>query len=292
MKTLFLLDPHVDYNQTNINSKLLTSVDDDLLHSTYHTSLGDLTKEQIISIAYKFDQIEMDTTGFDINSDIYKETRILCNYLNKHSTTETPVNFISDQSIYQRPNKPVLWVFGCSHSHGEGLKVGEKKYGEILADRLRLPLKLITKPGSSLHWSARHVINADIRPTDTVVWQLTTPARISMFNGIQTNEVMLAVTGNRSLIDVMSDDQIYFNQISLLNFVIRYLRQIGVRFILTSVLESKMNYQFLLEYSKYPEYCIGPETSIDYGTDGLHAGPLGHQQFAKTILDHIQYRND
>lgn len=261
-----------------------------LSHNEYHTSLGDLPADQILSIAGQFDQIKFDIEGFDLASDIYKETQILCNYINKNIE---PVNFVDNQSIYQRPLDPVLWVFGCSHSHGVGLKPTEKKYGEIVAENLSLPLKLITKPGSSLHWSTRHVVNANIQPNDIVIWQLTTPPRVSVFDGTNVEEIMLAKSDNRSLVDAMTDEQIYFNQISLLNFGTQYLRKLGVTFVLTSIINPDNMYSFLLEYVNYPEYCYNAESiNVDFGTDGVHIGPIGHHLLAKQLTDHIQCIDD
>ena len=293
MKTLYLTAPTFNYNLKNPNSKLLESINNNFAYNEYHTSIGDLQVDQILLIAKHFDQVNIEINGFDLDSDVYRETKILCDYLKKHNYTNSqPTNFVDNQTIYQQSSEPVLWVFGCSHSYGVGLHPNEKKYGEIVAENLNLPLKLIAKPGSSLHWSTRHLFNADIQSGDTVIWQLTTPHRVSLFDGEQVREILLAQSENRSLVDAMTDEQIYFTQISLLNFGTRYLKNLGVTFALTSIIDPKNIYPYLSEYIKYPEYCYSPEINVDLGTDNLHMGPIGHQLLAKRLTDHIQCMND
>ena len=78
-----------------------------------------------------------------------------------------------------RQDCSTLWVFGCSHSYGVGLNSHEKNFGKLLAEQLDLPLRLIAWPGSSTQFSFRHLLNADIREGDIVVWQLTYPERFT-----------------------------------------------------------------------------------------------------------------
>jgi hypothetical protein len=293
MKTLHLTETTFNYNLKNTKSQLLDSINCDFSHSEYHTSIGDLQVDQILAIAHHFDCVDIVPDGFDVNSTVYKETVSLCQYLSKYPDADLfPVTFADHEDINQRTNDPVLWVFGCSHSHGVGLRPNELRYGEIVANKLKLPLKLITKPGSSLHWSTRHIMNADIRPHDTVIWQLTSPTRVSKFNGKHVEEIVLARSNDRHLIEVMSDEQIYFNHISLLNFGVRYLRSIKAKFVITALVANTDMYQYIKEYNKYPEYCYSNGIHVDLGTDKLHAGPLGHQLLAKRLIDHIQCKND
>lgn len=297
-KTLHIIEPTVDFGTINVASTLLTSVNLPLEYDEYHTSLGDMSSADIIELSKNFSTINFVDEKFDRSSDIYKETAILLNYLSwsKHVTNfavDLPVTF-DDHGIDQRPNEPTLWVFGCSHSHGVGLLPNEKRFGEIVAESLNLPLMLISKPGSSLNWSARNLVAASIKPNDVVIWQLTTPHRISQYNGVETIETMLARSTDPCLLEVFDDHQVFFNQINLLNFGVRYLRSIGVKFVMTSLLPKLENffYEYLDEYSKYPEYCYTPGCQLDLGTDRVHAGPLSHRALAQRLLDHVQYVND
>ena len=245
--------------------------------------------DEIIRLSSQFDCFEFEATGFDITSSVYQESVTLYKYLNKHCVSKFGCEeFTSHPGINDRLDQPILWVFGCSHSHGVGLKPNESNYGQLLSQSLATPLKLITKPGSSLHWSYRHLFNAPIQSRDIVIWQLTTPGRVSRFDGKQVEEIVLSNSKDRKLIDSISDEQLYFTQISLLNTGIRFLRSLNCKFVITSISDFGSHYDYVSEYIKYPEYCSNYGLHHDYGTDGRHAGPLSHKALAQHILDHVQ----
>lgn len=292
-KTLHITEPTFDFSVINKTSTLLTSIDVLLDSNEYHTSLGDMSSADIIKISNNFPTINFVDRKFNRSSDIYKETVILLNSLSwsknvTNFTINLPISF-ADPMVITRPDGPALWVFGCSHSHGVGLLPDEKRFGEIVAASLNLPLVLISNPGSSLSWSLRNLMASNIKSNDVVIWQLTTPHRISQYNGINTKEILLARSDNRCLLEVFDDNQVFFNHINLLNFGVRYLRSTGVKFIISSILPElgKFFYDYLVEYSKYPEYCYTPGCQIDFGTDQIHAGPLSHNAIAQRLLDHI-----
>lgn len=292
-KILHIIAPILDYNLTNPSSQLLTSVDTFLSCDEYHTSLGDMSSADIIKVSANFPTIDFVADKFDQSSDTYKETVVLLNSLS-HSKSITnfsidaPILF-ADPMVNQRPNESLLWVFGCSHSHGVGLKPDEKKFGRIVSEVLDLPLMLVTKPGSSLNWSLRNLVAADIRSHDTVIWQVTSPHRLSKYNGKDTEEIVLARSNDRCLLDVFNDDQVFFNQINMLHFGVRYLRSLGCQFRIVSFVPQLSNfYDYLFEYSKYPEFCYTPNVHIDFGIDQTHYGPLSHRAIAQRIISSIQ----
>lgn len=292
-KTLHLIEPTFDFSLINSTSTLLTSGDTLINFDEYHTSLGDMSSADIISVLENFHTINFVPSQYDQSSEIYKETVILLNYI---SWFKTVTNFRRQPAVafesllaQDRPNTPVLWVFGCSHSHGVGLLPNQKTFGKITAEALNLPLMLISRPGSSLNWSTRNLIAADIRPGDTVIWQITSPDRITQFDGSVAKEIMLARTDNPYLLEVFDSNQVFFNQINLLNFGIRYLRHRGIKFVMISMLPKiEKYYEYVNEYTKYPEYCYTPGCDLDFGTDQQHVGPLSHRAIAHRILNHVQ----
>lgn len=293
-KILYLTESTFDFRQVNADSVLITEYTEDLPSCIYHTSLGDLSVDTIIKLSSQFDVIEFAQQGFDTSSDVYKETLLLYQYLTKQhkKTGKSVLQFTDHPGIDTRSDQPILWVFGCSHSHGVGLLPHELPYGKLLSQDLNLPLKLITKPGSSLHWSYRHLMNSCIQSQDTVIWQLTTPGRVSQFNGLNVEEIVLSNSKNRKLIDYMSDNQLYFNHLSLLNTGVRFLRSIGCKFAITAICDFGRMYDYVFEYVKYPEYCYSYGMQIDHGTDGMHVGPLSHKAIAQCLLNHLQLYND
>ena len=56
----------------------------------------------------------------------------------------------TELDITTREDKPMLWVFGCSHSFGIGLRKDEKNYGTLLSEKLNIPLKLVARGGEKI----------------------------------------------------------------------------------------------------------------------------------------------
>jgi hypothetical protein len=300
MSTLVISD--VSYTPPDPNSVLLTANNYNEHHTLsrekYHTTLGDISSEQIINLLPYITNIKFIPDQFDINSNIYKETVVLLNYLSHLCKVDgvdvvAAKNFINQQEIFNRPNEPVLWVFGCSHSFGVGLKDGELPYGKLISQQLGMPLKLIAQPGSSTSWSFRHMINAKLQPNDIVIWQLTIPNRITRFEPESADgvETQLANTKDRYLLEVFNNQQIFFQHINILNVGVQYLRTKQIKFMLTSLMTlTDLFYEYLIEYTKYPEYCYAPNFNIDLGTDQCHVGPVSHKKLAQFLLTHLQYK--
>ena len=291
-KTLHLIEPEFDFGLINSTSTLLTSIDTPLTFDEYHTSVGDIDPNSIMKIADNFSTINFVKENWNFSSPTYKETVILLNYFswfkNVTNFSRDPMVLFNDIKIKQRPDSPVLWVFGCSHSHGVGLLPGQQKFGDVVSESLKLPLMLVSRPGSSLSWSTKNLIAADIRSEDSVIWQITTPYRVSRHDG----EVQLAASRSRALLEVFDDQQIFFDHINLIKLGVTYLRKTKTKFSLCSILDQHaMFYDYLIEYSKYPEYCYSPGLEIDKGSDNIHCGPLSHKALAQRLLNHIQCTN-
>jgi hypothetical protein len=291
-KTLHLIEPEFDFGLINSTSTLLTSIDTPLTFDEYHTSVGDIDPNSIIKIADDFSTINFVKENWDFSSPTYKETVILLNYFswfkNVTNFSRDPMVLFNDIKIKQRPDSPVLWVFGCSHSHGVGLLPGQQNFGDVVSESLGLPLMLVSRPGSSLSWSTKNLMAADIRSEDTVIWQITTPHRVSRHDG----EVQLSASRSRALLEVFDDQQIFFDHVNLIKLGVAYLRKTKAKFSLCSILnQNDMFYDYLIEYSKYPEYCHSPGVEIDKSFDNLHSGPLSHKALAQRLLNHIQCTN-
>lgn len=293
-KILYITHPQFDFSTVNKKSLLLCDISSEFSNNEYHTSVGDLDSDAIVSVANNFDLIKFHNALFEPGNEIYNETVFTLNRIKRFkpvadfdSKLDT---FIENKTIFIKPNVPTLWVFGCSHSHGVGLNPGELRYGDILAQELNLHPKIIAKPGSSLYWSFRHIMAAEFGDNDSVVWQITMPTRTSIYNGISVNEVMLSRTESRSLLDVYTDNQCYFEQLTLLAAGVRYLRARQIKFVLTSY-EPVPDPLYRNQYIQYPEYCYTPDFVVDRGNDNGHFGPDSHKRLAFALLDHVKSTN-
>lgn len=283
-KLLHVSSPKFNVNERYPTSILLKDEYTELVHDEYHTSLGDISKPTLVSLIDQFAIINFIPDKFDQDSDIYNETKILLNFF-RHTKKVTNYNVENiknylDMDVTKNSKEKTLWVYGCSHSHGVGLNPGEKKYADILAREIKVNLKLITKPGSSLDWSFRHLINSEIQKDDIVVWQLTSPNRLTYNN----QEISLGLTKEKHLVETFSDKFQFFKHNSILNAGVQFLKSKNVNFLLMSLLiPNPYFYQYLLEYTKYPQYCYIADYP-DLGNDNIHFGPLTHQYIANQAL--------
>jgi hypothetical protein len=294
-KVLHLVHPEFDVSKILSNSILLCDITQSLSGSQYYTSLGDLTNQEILKISQNFDTINFLKNNFDTNSDIYFETLLLLNNLSHQKTItgyhRPDVENLLSLDVQQRPQEPVLWVFGCSHSYGSGLFLQELNFGQHMSNRCKMPLKLIALSGSSIDWSLRHLFDSNFREGDIVVWQLTTPERISY--GFPPEEIRLSQCKEPHILETFTDQHLMFSSISAVKQGIRFLRSQPIKFVITAILnKSPIFYPCLLEYTKYPEYCYIPKIYLDLGNDNSHPGPLSHKALAHHLLDHLQYTND
>lgn len=295
MSILYFTCSDFDFSLKNQNSILVNSIKMNFNKGNeYHTSLGDLSVPEILSIASQFDKIVVDDSGFEKNSELYFETVSLLEYINTMSNNVKINNtreksFIADNSIFDHPGVPTLWIFGCSHSYGIGLEVEDQRYGNILSDSLNMPLKMIAKPGGSMNYSLRHIVNSCFKPNDLIIWQIINPARLSYFNGKHVEEIVLSNSKNRTIIEFFDDPQIYFNHFNYINIGTQYLRACNCNFILTSL--DHNDYNYLNAYKNYPEYIFIKDFAVDLGNDNLHFGQLSHKNLALSLLNHIHYIN-
>jgi hypothetical protein len=243
-----------------------------------------------MKIAKHFNNVLLVQDGFDLKSELYNETKTLVLYLSTKLNCATELDtaekiFIDNKLIFDHPGIPTLWIFGCSHSYGIGLDDLDQRYGNILSKKLNMPLRMIARPGGSMNYSLRHIMNSCFKSGDLIIWQIINPARLSYFNGKHVEEVVLATSKNRTMVDFFTDPQIYFTHFSYINFGVQYLRALNCNFILTSV--DHNDYNYLNEYKNYPEYVNIQNFAVDFGNDNLHFGPVSHSNLANSLFDKI-----
>jgi hypothetical protein len=272
------------------NSILLTDANFNHYLNTpeqFHTSLGDITVRNLLKIAERRCKFIFINDGFDNNLLLFEKTKI---FLNSIYDTHNVIGYVRPGPMtFSEPSVPVLaepgiWVFGCSLSAGVGVEANEV-YSAKLGQSVGLPVTTVAKIGSSTQWSLRQLLNANLQAQDIVIWQLTTIERFTVKQpGAWPKEVMLK-DQPREIVVSTTDEQLWFDQISLVEYGVKYLRTAGIKFYMVS-LDSKSPVldRCLEQYTRYPEYCYVPDWQVDLGTDGLHPGPESHHllyQFLK-----------
>jgi hypothetical protein len=283
MKYLIISSPQfipIEQSSLLTNENISAIVD-----GKYHTSIVDISVNNLLLLAKVMDVIEF--VDFE-NSAVRIKTLTVLNHISNSKTIKNfipipPSDFL-DISV-NRLSDPMIWVFGCSFSHGRGVLTSEK-YSSILGERLDKKVLSITKPGSSTRWSLRHLMNAEFNEGDLVVWQITTFSRISLATDSHTLSETVLKSAPKNVIMGISDDQLYIDQLSLLNYGVQYLRSKKVKFVIIS-LDSQDSFsdQLQLEYSRYPEYLYMGEWLVDKGSDDSHPGKLSHKLVAESILN-------
>lgn len=188
-----------------------------------------------------------------------------------------------------------LWIVGCSFAHGLGV-MKEQKFGQILADKLNLPVSFLTQPGTSIAWAADQILRSDIKKGDVVVWALTGASRITFLDDKNIlyhigvgNYNDFPVVGNFINKNFLVSNHMLYESFTRICQVTNYLNKIGAKFILAvmplngqehdlqtiAFTETIKNSVVLFDQNDY--------SFIDLGTDRLHPGPLHHQWYADQI---------
>jgi hypothetical protein len=146
----------------------------------------------------------------------------------------------------------------------------------------------VAKGGSSTRWSLRQLMHADIRPEDIVIWQLTTLERFTVKQENKWPQEVMLKNLSRAVILATTDEQLWFDQISLINYGVQYLRACNSNFYMISLDgQTPMIHRCLEQYTRYPEYCYGADWQVDIGTDGLHPGPKSHNLLYQILKEKI-----
>jgi hypothetical protein len=256
----------------------------------FHTSLADISASNLLKIA-KFDcKFIFVNNGFDNDAELFEKTKI---FLNSIYDTHIVIGYIrpgpmtfAEQSIV-RSDCPTLWIFGCSLSVGVGVSNNDL-YSTKLGDSLGMPVVTVAKGGSSTRWSLRQLMHADIRPEDIVIWQLTTLERFTVKQENKWPQEVMLKNLSRAVILATTDEQLWFDQISLINYGVQYLRACNSNFYMISLDgQTPMIHRCLEQYTRYPEYCYGADWQVEIGTDGLHPGPKSHNLLYQILKEKI-----
>ena len=295
MRSLVISSPW--YTATDQDSVLITNDNFlDLAGSNtlvFHTSLGDISASNLLLFCQQIDQLIFVDYKFDHNQALFNKTIIFLNSVANQYTVYNfdrlpPAHFLTQPVAPRISKDPILWVFGCSLSLGVGVP-DNKKYPEVLRQKLGLPLHLVAQSASSLRWSLRHLIHADICAGDTIIWQLTTGARFTIKEhpNCPPQEIMLKDC-DKNFVAHANKEQIWFDHISLVDCGVQYLRALGVKFYMVSIEgHDLMIDRYLLEYTKYPEYCYVPDWIVDKGSDNNHPGITSHQLLSDALHNRI-----
>lgn len=215
-----------------------------------------------------------------------------------------------------RSNDPLLWVVGCSITHGVGVRAHER-WGQLVANHLHIEPVFLTQPGSSNEWAATQILVSDIRPDDIVLWGLTTPNRFLYYDDSGNPKHVLGSLFNDLPefskifhIESLVDNNLAYKTISYIHQVENFLSKIGCKFKIGNLIPGlpehanliknhfENNSNFFVAYSNVLsrtepsilERLLPPKQSqfIDLGNDGIHPGVTQHQEYARMFIEKLK----
>lgn len=269
--------------------------------TTFYTSLGDLPKiDHEISVCWELLQLA-DVIHY-IEPKVWSDATDKFNWSNQKNLLEyylylqkkagkqvlglniEPYRYSSylDLQAQRCSDQPLIWVAGCSVSHGIGVEPDER-FGYLTGQHLQIPVCHLTRPGSSVEWAADQILRSDIRSTDTVIWGLTQEVRAPRaING------QIDSWGNQDLFDLdyLMDETRFYKAVTSVHQVINFCGKIGCQLFLLPLISSEKLIMALIH-----EHCLVAlpyqAKFVDYGTDNIHPGPKQHQIWADICVDLI-----
>jgi hypothetical protein len=294
------------------DAKLITEDNHkDLLPGAYYTSIGDLGSLNTLgTILQQADQIV-----YAPPSEQWSDS---CRGVSEmQSWTESYLKFFSFRvpvrnfAISEPKNKTKmlaladsrkivdtqLWVAGCSISHGIGVET-DQRYGQLVADQLKLPVSFLTNGGTSIIWSADQILRSDIKTNDLVVWGLTSYPRVPWFNNdVLTHVVPTSYEKDPGLhkkfsFDYFDSEDIQYRSVTAIMQVINFCEKIGARLLLVSLMDSAEVLTYIKDFSNLIvlNNIWGSginELYLDLGTDSVHPGVLTHKFYSDQIIEKI-----
>ena len=175
----------------------------------------------------------------------------------------------------------VLWISGCSISHGVGVE-DSQKYGQLLSNKLNLPVRYLTKPGTSIKWQSDQILRSDIQKDDVLVWGLTQESR--------TVKIVEGIVSLEKDPDVRLSELRLYDAVTEIHQVVNFCRKIQCQLILLPLISSEVLNLLLIHLDEYSHLPYRTKT-LDYGTDNLHPGPLTHEWYAEHAVNKIRKLN-
>lgn len=170
----------------------------------------------------------------------------------------------------RKTNDSQIWVAGCSIPHGIGVSDNEK-FGALVSAKLGLDASYLTRGATSIEWAKDQILRSDLRSNDILIWGLTQEVRgPRAVNGIIQTEKNP---------DILLDENSLYRAVTSVYQVLNFCSKLSIKVILLPLICSE-RLQLLTQH--LDGYCQIPYRTkfLDIGTDGMHPGPLQHQEWA------------
>ena len=268
----------------NSNYKLL----DD---KVYFTGLGDLTTDQIKTVALSASEVYFVDTLPWADQEAYLSTLVLCNHIN-HFVTVKNLNINQFRYINavtcDRP-VPVLWAFGGSVVAGVGLDNPDSdSVATKLAGLLGVDLINCSEPGTGMRRSFECLIHSNIRRDDYVLLDVAPLGRLRFNVDNKVQDVLQKNLDKLTLLSI-TDDQLFYDYVSYLDAFVKFCQVAGVKLIFYGIApQDSLFHKCKLHFSQYKEFMLGGFPDIDIGTDGFHPGVKSHKIMSDNLFSYFK----
>lgn len=285
--------------------------------ATYYTSLADLELPEFVKCLDLAEKIQLVEPAQWSHHTIKNLTLEL---LQKYNNSElAPDRTALDVSMlqladYKKTSGPHLYVAGCSIPYGTGLADGNLKFGNLVADRLNLPVVDLNRPGTSISWSADQIIRSDIESSDTLIWMVTAVNRVTWIKhdaaalcdkldvikctGITPTNLNNRVGSSKEKTFfehyLLEHTHLLTTAVQAVDSVIKFCRRNKIKCVICLAPISLPEHQLALKriFKSSSELVDIEWTSLsqpglDLADDGLHPGPIAHQYIADQLLKHL-----
>jgi len=268
---------------------------------TVYTSLGDLPKisKDTFVIYRLFDLADnIYYVPHNNKNQIYIESILFSIGQQKNNVRNLDLSAYSSEKYTKlvdsrRSNQAQLWVAGCSVSHGVGVNTAQR-YGQLIADRIGLPVSFLTAGGSSIAWAVDQIVRSDIRTGDIVILGTTEEVRFPYWT---TNNEVWHITSTHqnqnhqlsstnlttNVIDrLITDDNCFYQSIIRIHQLVNFCNKIDAKLLIFGLLSSPLLALHLHDINSFINYknFNSPDCYKDLGTDNRHPGPEQHQLYA------------
>lgn len=291
---------------------------------TGYTSLGDLPDNvsilyQIFNSADDIFYCAKDTVWSDgkevdftyVTSSMQGLTEMLLFQINQLTNKVHNLDLSKYQSdIYTRlidqrtSNSVQLWSVGGSIAAGVGVLPNER-FGQILANQLKLSVSFLTVLGSSIEYQADQLLRSDIRNNDIIIWGITPEERIPFWSDKLNKVVHLNIRhrdhGHANNIDLLPsvidallvNRNCFYQSLIHIHQVVNFCNKINAKLLIVGQHISDTLAIHLNNIPNFVNYYHNQSKNqyIDLGFDDEHPGPKQHQIYADFCQEHLKKLN-
>jgi hypothetical protein len=250
---------------------LIDNVNIDPITGVYHTSIEDLSIDNIIKIINKFDQVQVFVQANSEDRAAYQQRLILKNQI---EMTDTNYRFHDEKMLF----------VGCSHTAGIGHKSMDTVYPTLVAKYLNKDPLILGNSGKG-NYLLEHVLNLYSLKDSNVVIQFTDIFRLRYYNSAGKIIEKQASGYTMEEANMYTEEKLVKDFLELVNRVVIRLRDANANFVFFQLTHHHpTDLQIHYELSKYKEFCWLPDSRQDNADDDLHFGIKSHKLIADRLI--------